>query len=120
MATCEFRDECWAEVDERTLGAVISDKGAAKRAKVKHRIASAKRPHACGFELTTVWFCPKYRRWKSAAGQEPPVETTGTVKNVVDATMPAATETLPLDAIPDRELDRFVYGYEAAQAELEI
>ena len=70
--TCPFRDECWAEVDSRSLGADVRDPDRAQKARIKHRLPSATRPHPCGFEATRLEFCPKYRQWsgeKVANGQ---------------------------------------------------
>jgi len=70
--TCPFRDECWAEVDSRSLGADIRDPDRAQKARIKHRLPSATRPHPCGFEATRLEFCPKYRQW--AQEQDEPEE----------------------------------------------
>jgi len=50
---CPFREECWQDIDERSLGS-----GAKRTAPLKAR------PHPCGFEAATdLQFCPKYRQW---------------------------------------------------------
>ena len=67
LHTCPFRDECWAEIDDRTLGIDIRDKNRAKHARIKHRLPSTTRPHPCGWEATTLKFCSKYRQWSGDA-----------------------------------------------------
>ena len=52
---CPIRDECWQDVNERSLGSMSKC------------METLVRPHPCGFEATTLAFCPKYRQWSGDA-----------------------------------------------------
>ena len=64
--TCPFRDECWQDVDERSLGKEAKRTGPLKT-----------RPHPCGFEATRLEFCPKYRKWAQTGDEQEGGEISG-------------------------------------------
>lgn len=72
--TCPFRNQCWAELDDRTLGMIIRVRKLAQKYHRKHRLPYQTRPkgQSCGFEATELKWCQKYNRWARETGLAKP------------------------------------------------